>query len=434
MRMTRVGTDVHTWQGQIDFEDGQPLDGKTCPETSLITKSTALEIEISGRGSLSSGVLSSWHSLRFLAFVDPTRVPLYLIQGPSLDVGTKSGHTKAWLKRNLVDEEPLKSSAGNAESDLQNEPWHASGEAQSRIAILLQPINTNEPNQTTSRVSELLVYARRVATSGNPRLLTPPHSSEPEEADALLPCESGGIVFSGLLLCSHALSIPVTNPSPEHNGAQFVSLENLRLQEEQQSSKKRLNDLFDEASTRRKQARRHNGRVLSSESLAADNSPVTPQPSNFDGVRMKIQAESAAQSMRSLTAGHDRDVVVGGATSKERRVSSLEPGSRPSSRMDSAETQRLPLSRVGTSQSLQDDSTEAKNKQLVARVVMAGMRLYGLQQRRPQATTRKPSMASDNHDEYAADIRNDAEDVEYKQVYHQAYKGTLFAFVSLAAV
>jgi hypothetical protein len=77
----------------------------------------------------------------------------------------------------------------------------------------------------------------------------------------------------------------------------------------------------------------------------------------------------------------------------------------------------------------QEASIEQKNKELVSRVVMAGMRLFGLVQskaRKPRAGSAAPSPAIDlGFDEVEVERKRDA---EYKLVYHQVYKGTWFAF------
>lgn len=71
---------------------------------------------------------------------------------------------------------------------------------------------------------------------------------------------------------------------------------------------------------------------------------------------------------------------------------------------------------------------EYKNKEIVSKVVMAGMRLYGLVQsksRKSQANSAADSPAIDTSFEDREAERQ--RDEEYKLVYHQVYKGTCFA-------
>lgn len=72
---------------------------------------------------------------------------------------------------------------------------------------------------------------------------------------------------------------------------------------------------------------------------------------------------------------------------------------------------------------------ESKNKDLVSRMVMAGMRVHGLSQsksRKPRPGSVAPSQDVDTNDK---DIEMDRKnDEEFKLIYHQAFKGTCFAF------
>lgn len=72
---------------------------------------------------------------------------------------------------------------------------------------------------------------------------------------------------------------------------------------------------------------------------------------------------------------------------------------------------------------------ETKNKELISRIIMAGMRLYGLSQsrnRKSRASSSLPSPVVDlSFEEVEAERKNDE---EFKLIYHQAFKGTCFAF------
>ncbi|KAI9772851.1 MAG: hypothetical protein M1840_008733 [Geoglossum simile] len=67
--------------------------------------------------------------------------------------------------------------------------------------------------------------------------------------------------------------------------------------------------------------------------------------------------------------------------------------------------------------------TEIRNKEMLSRIVMAGMRIYGLQQQK------KPNKLRGISDgPVTADSQASLEIDEYKLVYHQTFKGACFAF------
>jgi hypothetical protein len=80
-------------------------------------------------------------------------------------------------------------------------------------------------------------------------------------------------------------------------------------------------------------------------------------------------------------------------------------------------------------------NTETKNKDAIARVVMAGMRLYGLSQsnrkirdKQQRSGSASPAIAVEDSitpEALEAERKNDE---EYKAVYHQVYKGVCFTF------
>jgi hypothetical protein len=77
-------------------------------------------------------------------------------------------------------------------------------------------------------------------------------------------------------------------------------------------------------------------------------------------------------------------------------------------------------------------NTEIKNKDSIARVVMAGMRLYGLSQsnRKLRVKQQRSGSASPSQETATADeleVERNL-DEQYKAVYHQVFKGVCFAF------
>jgi hypothetical protein len=91
-----------------------------------------------------------------------------------------------------------------------------------------------------------------------------------------------------------------------------------------------------------------------------------------------------------------------------------------------AVTKRSGLSRLKSISALPDktaDNTiEDKNKELISRIVMAGMRLYGYSQSKSK---RSRSESISHGPQELSDTQQS--DEEYKLLYHQVYKATFFA-------
>ena len=85
-----------------------------------------------------------------------------------------------------------------------------------------------------------------------------------------------------------------------------------------------------------------------------------------------------------------------------------------------------------TPETTAEATTEIKNKDSIARVVMAGMRLYGLSQsnrklraKQERSGSASPAQETATPDELEAERKMDE---RYKAVYHQVYKSVCFAF------
>jgi hypothetical protein len=77
----------------------------------------------------------------------------------------------------------------------------------------------------------------------------------------------------------------------------------------------------------------------------------------------------------------------------------------------------------------QPSSTEQKNKDYIAKVVMAGMRLYGFVQAKTRKSRSNSEAASPVIDASSEDLEAERkQSEEYKLIYHQAFKGTCLAF------
>jgi hypothetical protein len=85
---------------------------------------------------------------------------------------------------------------------------------------------------------------------------------------------------------------------------------------------------------------------------------------------------------------------------------------------------RSSLSRVTSlSTPAAEPTIESRNKEAISRLVMAGMRLYGLQQKKRPKSTRDGAGETE-----ASREEEERKDEEYKLVYHQIYRATVVAF------
>ncbi|KAF2397273.1 hypothetical protein EJ06DRAFT_169063 [Trichodelitschia bisporula] len=354
--------------------------------------------------------------LTLLALVDPSRIPLYLACGPSYHVYSGSEETEEWLSDTLFST-PIASDGSCSET------WWTTGTRQSAVGVLVRIVPTPENQKVLRKATELLFYGVMEGLDGN----YPIPSSDTATGDASTAQHEPVFRVRALPLCSdiHALiNTPLSPPlSPAlpatEDGAQFLpSFQEMKATAlATQNKRKYVADMFDAATERRKKAKREGGQSVSAAAARLDPiRPVTSYMSQPNSPLEETQAESGAR---------ERDPRR--HVARSRSVSENLLGRKG---LLDGPVKRSPLSRVQTSAALvSEDITEAKNKETLSRLVMAGMRFYGLTQRKKR-TSRHPSMASIDlagMDKPLAEEDGD-KDEEYKLVYHQAYKTSAFAF------
>lgn len=98
-----------------------------------------------------------------------------------------------------------------------------------------------------------------------------------------------------------------------------------------------------------------------------------------------------------------------------------------------AQSRRSNLSQVATVPiQAEEPTTESRNKDALVKIVMAAMRMHGLQQRK-QGRSRRASLAAgdeENQQQEDTAAEDAAKDEEYKLIYHLTYKGAALAMVS----
>jgi hypothetical protein len=349
--------------------------------------------------------------LRFLSTVDTAKIPLYLAAGPSLDVWTTSEATEAWFESMLLSQPVL-----STDIDATEHEWWNLARSQSPIGILVQVQSRVETVQKPS-VTEILFYGTIALSSAGPP--APQHDQLPELRVHAIP------LSSDLLYHEAATDKPALSPAcPTTDAdAQFLStsLNTCPTPE----SPKRKRDLFEEATIANKKARGKGGVGISAAAARGSESQPTL------GHRKSISFDTDA-----------RPPSANGALPR--------PAPRPLSRSPSISSDARPLSRKGVLESSnkrsnlsqvatvslqleEEPTTSSRNKEALSRVVMAALRMHGLQQRKKNRS-RRESIAPGAEDGRDVDAETAAEDAakdeEYKGMYHQTYKGAAFAFVS----
>jgi len=182
----------------------------------------------------------------------------------------------------------------------------------------------------------------------------------------------------------------------------------------------RLTQLFDEAADARKRPRLStDGRERSmSRASSIMTSPMLPQ----DGFAIETLS-APKQSLWEVVTESNGAQRVSGSTLAE---------GRPSSRARTLERTGTLLSQSFTADTMLEQQITNRNKEIINRAVLAGMKKYGL--KTYKAGTKGTSSDSqapetvETPNESAQVVEVDPRDVEYKSVYHQTNKSVVFAF------
>lgn len=474
---------MDVWAGDIELPNKRTIKGRQADSFQEILLTDFVGIELVATHA--SEPILDHASLHFLACVDVARIPLYLAIAPPFEVYSHSVATQDWFSALLL-------SGHVAGKDTELPWWHASA-AQSPIGILVE-VRGATSNINSPHVTELLFYATftepvQDETLGPP---SPTSSSPPSNTLAIR-----ALPISSDLLQSHVSTTTTTpplspsrpsasaKPTPEdHANADTTDAEfHPPLHHPHLSSsgslipvpptsitndrkRQSVSSLFDEAAERRKRARRHGGQSVAAAAAGGGGGggavpPVLPNKRSASSSFSLQQQQELLDNSSSRPSSADG----GGGKGSGSRLLSRSPSVSFSEDVRAAAAQAaaaattvrrtsslLRVTSVAAAageegegkQQQQQQGVEARNKDVISRLVMAGMRMYGLQQRRKTAV-RKASVASDNaaaaaaaaqgqQGEGAAMDGDAARDEEYKLVYHQAYRGTVFAMVSLLSL
>jgi hypothetical protein len=359
--------------------------------------------------------------LRFLSTVNTAKIPLYLAAGPSLDVWTTCPATEEWFGSILL------SKAATTDDALEDTPgsgWWNLARSQSPIGILVQVVNLSA-DARKPRLKEILFYGT-IAPSTTAGLPTPPSSSPdlhvvqgvrlPELKVHAIPLSSDLLYQQAVLPASPTLSARVE--------PQF-----LQPQLEAQAtpgSPKRKRDIFEEATISSKKARGKGGAGIAAAAARGTES----QPPL--GHRQFLSIDTKTSPFPDSRPPSANSALSRPGSRQLSRSPSISSDVRPSSRKGlDAHSKRSNLSYVATVPLQPEEATtESRNKEALSKVVMAAMRMYGLQQRKKNRSRRAsmaPGMEDSQQFNDEVTVEDAAKDEEYKLVYHQTYKGAAFA-------
>lgn len=323
------------------------------------------------------------------------------------------------------------------ESDLPEDAskgrWWSHLGAQSDNGILLEVETETEEREKRSVVTEVLLYA--AVTKTKTALPTPPASSSPvppdENPEDTLDQDGHTIKVFALPLCSNSIRpakefMEVCSASRKRfqSAGQACFLPHVKdsAQVTQLVPQKRqsISALFEDATKKRGKLKRRGGESISQAMAGIDRLP------SHSGLPEKQEAPQLQQNeLRGMSLSRPSSIAPVTSPEFPRPVSRSGP---------LANGKRSSLHRVESADCLRDspmpsdaDGSHAQqNKVALTKVIMAALRLHGLQQKKkPASKSQLPDQVA-LHTEASA-VANETED-EYKLVYHQTFRAALFTF------
>ena len=408
--------------------------------------------------------------MEFLSLVDTSKIPFSFIAGPAQDVHTNDEETLAWFAEQLSPPSPS------------DGPVHTVNAAlKLRTGVLARVLDDSTRIKTVVPTwTEILFFASPFRATGLPSRDLVEEEKQTFTLKALPLNSAIPSYLPSPPLSPQPSSIPTSGTEHVIEAEFLPPLEKLHATAvANQRKRKQVQDVFDEATERRRRAKRHGGESMAAVAAAAGGVNVlvgrkgaktgpAPRVRNDETLMSRCAPVSVPPPKRP----HSRTTSVSGIPSEAiRRPLSRSPSmssdhnpiisGRPPSRKstgsaiaipDPLPTKRSNLSRV--SSLTESATTEERNKDAISRLVMAGMRLHGLSQshrrktasaqghirRSSQLLSNSPvlspvpvlmSISTSAVDRDAEDEVREKErerDEEYKFIYHQTYKGVVFAF------
>lgn len=418
-----------TWSGNISTDDPATCIQGNARLSSIATRiDHHIDVQIWAPNPSTPILISQNAKLHFLSLVEVARIPLYLAAGPACVVSTTSEATTRWLNKALLDYE---------ESDLNGvasrKPWWTYPGMQSDNGVLLKVEMGNEEEHVIQNiVTEILFFA--AVASSSPELPTPPASSPAFRAgdlDDALNQNGKAIKVFALPICSNVIglvndSMKVCSPNPQDclSAGQACFLpytdDQARITRLAPQKRQSISTLFEDATQKRRKLKGRGGESISQAMAGIDRLP------SQHGMWEKQDAPQPQENnmrRKSLSQASNVTPVYGPEASRPPSRSGLLANGKRSSlhRMES-------VNLVHNSPTLPDANGgyEQQNRAAMTKVLLAAMRLHGIQQKkRPQSQSQPPNQLTLHTTKKK--IANEVED-EYKLVYHQTFKAAMFTF------
>ncbi|KAF8534862.1 hypothetical protein BDD12DRAFT_382529 [Trichophaea hybrida] len=409
------------WKGSVDVPY---VGGETrtlmdlCLSTDLNTSNPTTSIA----NHLKTHISNS--SFSFLSYLPPSRVPFFLAAGPSLHVTTTCPETCDFFRRFFL-------SALPKASDINEETTE-----QSRIALLLRihpktPGSFDESNPGDWGITEVLVYGAITYPPPPDATQTPPNSSPNPPVPEPVPIVS----VRALPLSSRhnfAAHIPVKQ-EPNQEEARYIAPNPQEILNPiiSRSTKKRRADALDRAVDKKiKKQNALGGRNVNTGNILPPRDDLpdrTGSPEPLVGKKRRsggIIGTSDAQTSKP----HRRTTSM--SIMSDRTSSTLIP--RPRSAAGKIADRQL-IKKEPSSDAIERSEIEAKNRDLLNKIVLEEMKHRGLKDyRKDRAKSIMPPgedmleiTIADEEKEQWKKWEEDRE--EYKGVFHHTVKAAIFA-------
>ncbi|CAD0112947.1 unnamed protein product [Aureobasidium uvarum] len=309
------------------------------------------------------------------------------------DVWTADEETGTWFSNLLL---------SNNDAEPQGQEWWQSATVESPLGILAAVKVADASKTFQPRITEILFYAARKHVQQD--LASPSHDEASSSSQELglyaLPLSSDLLLFNDTDITPPTSPVPGTS-DPSTIDGRFIP----RPWDEptlRQKRKTALDSTFSAASSRRN---RHSGASIAA--AAPSNSPSL-LPS-----LPRLKSEASRGSVPLLTRPKSRSPSIASL----RRDPTLPETKRVASGLSRA------TPAPATSSSSEQEVLQQKNKDMVSKVVLAGLRVWGF-----SASKRKKRVSTSTLAAEAVDPEEEARDEEYKLLYHHVYKAACFAF------
>lgn len=315
---------------------------------------------------------------------------------------------------------------------MSREPWwsHSGGQSENGILLKVNKTENEEEYGIQNSITEVLLYAGD--TRSHTALPTPPASSSPAPSDEDLADQGEKTVkVYALPLCStiigrakRSIESYLQTQVELQSAGQACFLPHThgtaRVTQPVPQKRQSISTLFEDATMKRRKLKGRGGESISQAMAGID------RPPSQQGLPEKQEVPQQQQNdlrRKSLSQASSTTPVPGIDYSRPAsRSGPLTHGKRSS--LHRVESVISPRDSPGLLDS--DGSHAQQNKAALTKVIMAAMRLHGLQQKKkPASKSQLPSQATLHAETSAAAIQ--AED-EYKLVYHQTFKAATFTF------